>query len=130
MSEMMANARASVALHKLAIARFCCFVIFTLCTAIMTALAGTNWANVDSQTRFLIVVSIVGSVTSTIMAFFDQSIKRATDGKDPLTGASLPPFATQAQVDAGISSKTIVSPATLAHLPAVQAADEQLPKIP
>lgn len=49
--------------------------------------------------------------------------------KNPLpTTFSMPPFATQKQVDAGLSSTTMVSPATLANTPAVKAADEQLPK--
>lgn len=49
--------------------------------------------------------------------------------KNPLpTTFSMPPFATQRQVDEGTSRSTMVSPATLAALPAVKAADEQLPK--
>lgn len=94
--------------------RFCLFVIVTLCTSIMTALAGTIWVNVDWQTKFLICVSVLGTVSSTIMAFLDNSMKQAREGRDPLTGLSIPPFASQAQVDAGLSTKTIVSPATLA----------------
>lgn len=128
MKDALSNASATVILYRLAIARFCLFFVVTLCSSIMTALAGTLWAQVDNQTRFLIVTSVVSTVASTVMAFFDQSMKQAREGKDPITGQSLPPFATQAQVDAGVSRNTAVSPATLAALPAVKAADEQLPK--
>lgn len=114
MMKSLSNASATVILYRLAIIRFCLFFVVTLCSSIMTALAGTIWANVDWQTKFLIVVSSTSAVASTIMAFFDQSMKAAREGKDPITGLSLPPFASQEQVDAGTSRTTMVSPATLA----------------
>lgn len=131
MKDAISNASATVILYRLAIARFFLFFIVTLCSSIMTALAGTLWEQVDNQTRFLIVVSILSTVASNVMAFFDQSIKTAREGKDPITGLSNPPFpSTQAQVDAGVNKTTFVSPATLANMPAVKAADEHLPKSP
>lgn len=127
---MIKNASATVILYRLAIARFVIFSVVTLGGSIMTGLAGTTWITCDGQTKFLICVSITVTWGGTIMAFLDQSMKRAQEGKDIITGVSLPPFATQAQVDAGVSRSTVVSPATLANTPAVKAADEQLPKIP
>lgn len=115
MKDALANASATVVLYRLAIARFCLFFIVTLCSSIMTALAGTLWHQVDNQTRFLIVTSIAGTLCSNVMAFLDQSMKAAREGKDPITGISNPPFASQAQVDAGTSKTTMVSPATLAN---------------
>lgn len=122
---MLSNAGSSILLYRLAIARCVLFSVVTLCGAIMAALAGTVWINCDAQTKFLICISIMSTWGGTIMAFLDQSMKRAQEGKDPITGVSLPPFASQAQVDAGLSKTTMVSPATLANTPAVKAADEQ-----
>ena len=63
----------------------------------------------------MVVLGAAITFTSTVSAFLDQSLKRAQEGKDPITGVSMPPFAPpvnpQAQVDAGLSAKTLVSPA-------------------
>ena len=65
----------------------------TLCGAIMTGLAGMEWATADGQTRFLVIVGIVASVSSTGAAFFDKTYARLGDGKSALSsGNTTPPM--------------------------------------
>jgi hypothetical protein len=65
----------------------------TLCGAIMTGLAGTEWSQTDGQTKFLIVVGIVASVSSTGAAFFDKTMARLDQGKSAIaTGNTNPPI--------------------------------------
>lgn len=64
----------------------------SLCTSIMTALAGTNWSTADSQTRFLIVVSIAANFAGTLIAFFRQKLTSLVSGKDIVAESSTPPF--------------------------------------
>jgi hypothetical protein len=83
-------------LYKLAIVRFALFVLHSLCGSIMAALAGTEWSSADWQTRFLIVVGIVSSLTATLLAFFDKTSARIAEGKNPLVpeGNTQPPITT------------------------------------
>ena len=81
-----------VAVHKLALWRLFLFSFNALCTSIMTALAGTVWGGSDGQTKFLIVISIAANWTNTLMAFFDKSLTRASEGKDPLLPDTTPPL--------------------------------------
>jgi hypothetical protein len=117
MKAALAAMSSNAVVYRLAIARFCLFSMVTLCGSIMTALAGTVWSESDNQTRFLIVISILSTWGGTILAFLDKSMKNAEEGKDPITGKTIPSFATQKQVDAGTSKDTVVSPSTLANLP-------------
>lgn len=128
MSGMMRDAHAAVVLHRLAIAKCTFFVVGTLGGSALAALSGMDWASSDVQTKIMVGIGVLVSFSTTMGAFIDQSFKRAQDGKDPITGLSNPPFASQAQVDAGISKTTVVSPSTLANMPAVKAAEEHLPK--
>jgi hypothetical protein len=54
--------------------------IQNLCTSIMTALAGTNWAAADTQTRFLIVTSITANFSGALIAFFRQKLTALVTG--------------------------------------------------
>ena len=77
-----------------AIARGFFHALATLCGAIMTGLAGTEWSQADGQTRFLIVVGIVASVSSTGAAYFDKTMARLDQGKEAIaSGNTPPPFA-------------------------------------
>lgn len=120
---------AAQVLHWLAIWKCTFFVSGTLTGCTLAALSGMDWATSDTQAKVMVCIGIFAAFSSTMGAFIDNSLKQAKDGKDPITGLSNPPFASQAQADAGLSKTTVISPATLANLPAVKAADEQLPKI-
>ncbi len=91
MAEPAIFSRASVKQHRAAIIWFCFFSVSSLCASIMTALAGTNWATCDDQTRFLIFISVLGGWTTTVGALFKNTAK-----KDPSlttqTGDSNPPI--------------------------------------
>ena len=68
--------------------------ISTLGGAIMTGLAGTEWEQCDTQTKFLIVVGIIVSCSSTAAAYFDRTMARMSDGKAAIaSGNTPPPFA-------------------------------------
>lgn len=71
-------------LYKLAFARFVLFSVTTLCGAIMTALAGTDWATATTQTKLLIVLGILSTWCATTMAFLDRTAKQIADGKNPV----------------------------------------------
>ena len=78
-----------------AIARGFFHALATLCGAIMTGLAGTEWSQADGQTRFLIVVGIVASVSSTGAAYFDKTMARLDQGKEAIASNTPPPFVVQ-----------------------------------
>lgn len=79
--------------YKMAVARFCFFVAQAFCGAIMTALAGTLWKDCDGQTKFLIIIGIVSSISSTMIAFFDKSMASIADAhKKNVESATNPPF--------------------------------------
>lgn len=82
--------------YAMAIAKGAFHGLSTLCGAIMTALAGNIWKDCDGQTKFLIVVGIVASCSSTAAAFFDKTMARLSEGKAALaTGNTPPPFPIQ-----------------------------------
>lgn len=82
--------------YLMAIAKGVFHGLATLCGAIMAALAGTQWSGADGQTRFLIVVGIVASCSSTAAAFFDKTMARLSDGKTAIaSGNTPPPFSPQ-----------------------------------
>lgn len=82
--------------YKLAVARGFFYGIATVCGAIMTALAGNNWAEADAQTKFLIVVSIISTVSSTFAAYSDKTMARLSDGKAAIANGNTPaPFPIQ-----------------------------------
>jgi hypothetical protein len=76
--------------QDLALVLFALICLNTLCTSVMTALAGTNWSAADAQTRFLIVISILGNLTGTLIAFFRQQITNLVNGD----GVPTPPART------------------------------------
>jgi len=117
MKAIISQASASVVLYWLSLSKFGLFVFGTLCGSALAALSGMEWAEATTQTKVMGCLGAAVSFSATVGAFLDQSLKRAQEGKDPLTGLTPPPFATQEQVDAGISTRTMVSPATLAHTP-------------
>lgn len=85
MTTLLSNARATVLLYKMQIAWFCLFTFSALGSAVMTALAGTNWSGADNQTRFMICVGVFVSWANTMMALFNKSMGRLRDGQLPFS---------------------------------------------
>lgn len=86
----------NILLMKMQIAWFVLFCVGAVCTALLGALAGTQWETTDSQTRFMIGVGVLGNVVNTVMALFSKAMARVKDGASPFVD------------DAG-STKTTVS---------------------
>lgn len=64
----------------MAVTIFILICVQNLGSSIMTALAGTNWAGADSQTRFLIVTSILVNFSGALIAFFRQKLTALVSG--------------------------------------------------
>lgn len=64
--------------YRIAAAWFILFTISALCTAIIGALTGKNWAELSGQDKFIIVVCIIGNWTGVIMAFISNAAKKMT----------------------------------------------------
>lgn len=88
---MPARIKRTLLVYKLAIVRFALFVVQTLCGSIMAALAGTQWSSADGQTKFLIVVGIVASLTATLGAFFDKTLSKLSPDAAALVGIAVEP---------------------------------------
>lgn len=70
--------------YRVAIIWFCLFSINALCTAIVVALVGCTWIALDFQSKFIIIIAIVGNWTGTIMAFVSKSAKKIEETGNPL----------------------------------------------
>jgi hypothetical protein len=81
MTKMLSNARRTLLLYKLSIARFFLFVISTICASVQTALAGAEWATMSHQSKLMICIGVSGTVASTITAFFDKSAAKIASGE-------------------------------------------------
>ncbi len=81
-------------LKTLAIVWAIFFSLNSLCTATIAALAGTKWVEVSAQTKFLIVLAIVGNYTNTMGSFISKAVSRIKDGKTIVNGSgdTAPPF--------------------------------------
>jgi hypothetical protein len=84
MKDTLNRARLMLLFYKMAITRFVLFVVFTATSSIQAALAGADWSRLSPQARFLIVVSVIGSCSVTIMAFLDQTMQKISKGETPL----------------------------------------------
>lgn len=67
-------------LHRITIGWLVLFTANSLFTSVMAALAGTDWASSDAQTKFLIIVAILANWTGVLMAFFNQAASRVRRG--------------------------------------------------
>lgn len=68
---------------KFAIFWFVLFSVNALCTSVMAALTGADWATLDPQSKFMICVAILGNWTGTIMAFMSKAAKKIESGQLP-----------------------------------------------
>lgn len=82
--------------YKMAVARLAFHAVATVSGAILAALTGVKWVTLDGQSRFLLVLGIVATVSSTASAYCDKTMARLGDGKAALpTGDTSAPFANQ-----------------------------------
>lgn len=80
------------AARGMSITLFILICVQNLGSSIMTALAGTNWAQADGQTKFLIGVSIATNFAGALIAFFRQKLVALVSGGDLVTSGSTPPI--------------------------------------
>lgn len=70
-------------LMRMQFAWFFLFSVNALCASLLSALAGTDWATSDLQTRIMIGIGVGGSWTNTIMALFSKAMSRVKEGESP-----------------------------------------------
>lgn len=87
---ILTNAKAAAIFYRLAIVDFVLFVISAVTSSMLTALAGTNWSTADKQTRFMITVGIIGSVATTMKAFFSDAMSKVAKGQIPFVEPPAP----------------------------------------
>jgi hypothetical protein len=78
--------------NRIAIAFLFLFSINALCSSISGALTGMEWGGATGQQRFLVVVSIVGTWTTVLLAFFRDALAKIVRGQNPLLPDTRPPF--------------------------------------
>lgn len=61
---------------RIAIIMFALFSLNSLCTAIIAALTGTVWNELDGQAKFLIILAIFVNWSGTIMAFLSKAAQK------------------------------------------------------
>lgn len=70
--------------YRMIIAWITLFSINTLCSAILAALAGKYWSQVDVQDKFVIVVAVIMNWTGVLQVFLLQASKKISHGENPL----------------------------------------------
>jgi len=76
MPEIISAARLKLIEYRMAVFWFCLFSINSLCSAVLLALTNAVWADMDGQSRFLVVVGVIFNWTNIIMAFISNSARR------------------------------------------------------
>lgn len=76
MSEIVEKTKVNMWEFRMAIAYFILFSIGALCTAIMASLVNSDWSAMNTQSKFLMFVAIIGSWVNTIMAFVSKQAGR------------------------------------------------------
>lgn len=75
----------------MAVTLFILICVQNLGSSIMTALAGTNWAQADTQTRVLITISILTNFAGALIAFFRQKLTALVSGGNVIEQEKSPP---------------------------------------
>lgn len=86
MKALLNNVSAKAVLYRMAILWAIFFSVNSLGSAIMVALAGTEWENCDTQTKFLIYVAIAVNWTNTLIAYLNKGIAAMADSPDLISG--------------------------------------------
>jgi hypothetical protein len=83
----------SATVHRIAIAFLVLFSINSLCCAALGVLTGMKWAEADTQAKVMAVISIMGTWTTVLLAFFRDALAKIFKG-EPVTAIIAPPPAT------------------------------------
>lgn len=84
MSDNVKSAGATIWEWRMAIFWFCLFSVNTLCTSITAALVGADWAQLDTQSKLMIVIAVIGNWTGAIMAFVSKQAQKIQKGELPI----------------------------------------------
>lgn len=68
---------------KMTIVWIALFSINSLCTCVVASMAGSVWSLCDTQTKFTMIVAIIGNWTGTMMAYMKQNLKKIEKGQLP-----------------------------------------------
>ncbi|MDE2097616.1 MAG: hypothetical protein KGL39_10245 [Patescibacteria group bacterium] len=89
MSDLVKGTITQARMWRMAIFWFILFSINSLCTCIVSAMAGSVWANLGSQEKFTVVVAIIGNWTGTIIAFVSKAARKIEEGKEPFDDTAI-----------------------------------------
>lgn len=76
MSELINKTRLAAVEFRMTIFWFILFSLNALGTSVLASLTGTDWATLDPQSKFMIVVAVLVNWTGTIMAFVSKQAGR------------------------------------------------------
>ncbi len=93
-------------LMRMQIAWFCLFSFNSLCSAILTALAGTQWNQVDAQTKWMIFIGVGANWTNTIMALFSKATARIESGGLPFSDSQPAPGTVEKTITSQVKTTT------------------------
>jgi hypothetical protein len=71
----------TVSTWRFAILYFLLFSINALCTSITAALVGSDWANLDRQSKFMICIAVLANWTGCLLAFISKAAKKVESGQ-------------------------------------------------
>lgn len=60
------------------------FTISSMASCIMGSLVGTNWATLDNQGRFMVVLAVLVNWALVMMAFLNKSVQKIQQGAIPI----------------------------------------------
>lgn len=79
--------------YKMAILIGALFSINALSTAIVASFMNTDWAQLNTTSKFLLVIVVLQNWTGTMLAFFNKTLSRVEQGKFPIDTGDTDPQA-------------------------------------
>lgn len=64
---------------KLAISKLLCLCLLAAVGSITATLNGTDWSEFTGTQKFLAIAALIGSVTSTVLAFLSETMAKLTE---------------------------------------------------
>lgn len=83
-AELVSATAKTLVFHRIVIAVVVLLSVNSLALTILGCLAGVKWAEADMQTKFMIVVSVIGNWTGILLAIFRQALAKIIAGKSPI----------------------------------------------
>lgn len=80
----ISQTKEKILLWWLVVVWFLLFSISSLCTAIVGALYGMRWNEIEFQDKFVVSLIIFVNWSTTMMAFFSKAVSRVQKGELPL----------------------------------------------